>query len=266
MTTCRKIFRGRLLPALLLAMGMALAGCGGDEEPATSAAPATANASSSGTAASSTPGTASPSGSSSSSDSAQPVTPAVNPPASVVATPVNRAPTLTGTAQAATAIGTAYVFAPVAADADGDTLTFSIANKPSWATFNTLTGRLSGTPTLANVGTSAGIVIAVSDGKTTTSLSPFSITVNQIATGQASLSWTPPTQNTDGSSLTNLSGFKIYYGTNANALTQSITLNNASISTYLVENLSPATWYFAVKAVASGIESDLSNVASKTIS
>jgi len=173
---------------------------------------------------------------------------------------------LAGTAQAATTVGSSYLFAPTATDADGDALTFSIANKPAWATFNTLTGRLSGSPTLANVGTFSGIVISVSDGKTTTSLAPFAITVNQIATGKASLSWMAPTQNTDGSALTNLSGFRIYYGTNANALNQSILVSNASISTYLVENLSPATWYFAVKAVAGGVESDLSNVASKTIS
>ncbi len=178
----------------------------------------------------------------------------------------NRAPTISGTPTTSINAGSAYSFTPASTDADGDTLTFSIANRPAWATFNTATGQLSGTPTSANVGTFAGIVITVSDGKTTTSLASFAINVTQVATGSATLSWAAPTQNTDGSPLTNLSGYRIYYGTSANSLTQTIDIGNASVSTYVMGNLSPATWYFAVKAVAGGVESDLSNVASKTIS
>ncbi|MEQ1579369.1 MAG: fibronectin type III domain-containing protein [Steroidobacteraceae bacterium] len=86
-----------------------------------------------------------------------------------------------------------------------------------------------------------------------------------MATGSSTLSWMAPTQNTDGSALTNLSGYRIYYGTSATSLTQSIDLPSAGILTYVLGNLSPATWYFAVKAVAGGVESNLSNVASKTI-
>jgi hypothetical protein len=182
-----------------------------------------------------------------------------------VTAPANRAPTISGSASTSIAVGSAYSFTPVAADADGDTLTFSIANKPTWATFNTLTGSLTGTPTGADVGTSAGITITVSDGKTTTTLAAFSISVTQIATGSATLSWVAPTQNTDGTALTNLSGYRIYYGTSAGALTQSVDIPSVGISTYVIGNLSPATWYFAVKAVAGGVESDLSNIATKTI-
>lgn len=178
----------------------------------------------------------------------------------------NRAPTISGTPLKSVNAGTAYLFKPTAADADGDTLTFSIANKPAWATFNTATGQLSGTPAAASVGTFSGIVIAVSDGKTSTSLAAFALSVTQVSTGSATLSWTPPTQNTDGSQLTNLGGYRIYYGTNANSLTQTVEISNASVSTYVLSNLSPATWYFAVKSrTAAGVESDLSNVASKTI-
>ncbi len=178
----------------------------------------------------------------------------------------NRAPTISGTPLKSVNAGVAYLFNPTAADADGDALTFSIANKPSWATFNTSTGQLSGTPAAANVGTFSGIVISVSDGKTSTALAAFALSVTQVSTGSATLSWTAPTQNTDGSQLTNLGSYRIYYGTSASALTQTVDISNASISTYVVSNLSPATWYFAVKArTVAGVESELSNVASKII-
>ncbi len=178
----------------------------------------------------------------------------------------NRAPVISGSPATSLNVGSSYSFTPASSDADGDTLTFSIANKPSWATFSTTNGKLSGTPAAGNAGTFSGIVISVSDGKTSTALSTFAITVTQVANGSVTLSWEAPTQNTDGTQLTALSGYRIYYGTSAGALTQSVDISNASVSTYVVANLAPATWYFAVKAISNGVESDLSNVASKTIS
>ena len=73
--------------------------------------------------------------------------------------------------------GQAYNFQPSASDADGNTLTFSVQNKPAWATFTASTGRLSGTPTSGNVGTFSNILISVSDGQATASLTTFSIAV-----------------------------------------------------------------------------------------
>ncbi len=83
----------------------------------------------------------------------------------------NHAPTISGTAPPAVNAASAYSFVPTAADADGDTLAFSIQNKPAWATFNTSTGRLSGTPAAADVGTYSNIAISVSDGQASTALS-----------------------------------------------------------------------------------------------
>lgn len=181
-------------------------------------------------------------------------------------TTANVAPVIAGTPTKAINAGQAYSFAPSASDANGDTIAFSIQNKPSWASFDTTTGRLSGTPTAANVGTYSNVVISVSDATHTTSLAAFAINVTAISTGSATLSWTPPTQNTDGTTLTNLSGYKIYYGTSASAMTQVITISNTGVVQYVVDNLSPATWYFAVKAVsANGVESDFSATVSKTI-
>jgi hypothetical protein len=187
--------------------------------------------------------------------------PAPNPP-----TQANRAPTISGNAPSAVNASSAYSFVPAAADADGDTLAFTIQNKPAWATFNTGTGRLSGTPTPSDVGTYSNITISVSDGKVSAALSSFSIAVTTVSNGRATLSWTAPTENTDGSTLANLSGYRIRYGTNAASLTQSIMINNVSVTTYVVEDLAPATWYFAITAVNSaGIESEYSNVANKQI-
>ena len=77
-------------------------------------------------------------------------------------------------------VGESYQYTPTASDADGDPLTFSIVNMPTWASFNTLTGELSGTPSAIDVGTTSGIVISVSDGMASVSLPPFSLTVMHV--------------------------------------------------------------------------------------
>ncbi len=182
------------------------------------------------------------------------------------ATSSNTAPTIGGSPTTAINAGSAYSFTPTASDANGDKLTFSIQNKPSWATFSTSNGRLTGTPSASQVGSYSNIIISVTDGKATTALKAFAISVTAVSNGSATLSWTPPTRNTDGSSLTNLSGYRIYYGTSSSAMNQTVQVNNPSVSKYVIENLSPATYYFAVKAVTSGgAESALSNTASKTV-
>jgi hypothetical protein len=181
-------------------------------------------------------------------------------------TTTNGAPTISGTPATSVTVGNTYRFQPTAKDPNGDTLGFSISNRPTWATFNTSTGVLSGTPTLANVGTYSNITIRVSDGKSTASLPPFAITVSQSSSGTVSLSWTPPTRNTNGTSLTNLAGYRIYYGTSSSALTNQIQIANASTSRYVIQNLSKGTYYFGVRAYnTAGTESALSNIASKTI-
>jgi hypothetical protein len=82
----------------------------------------------------------------------------------------------------------------------------------------------------------------------------------------ATLSWEAPTTNTNGSALTDLAGYRIYYGSNPEDLTQSVHIASVGIQTYVIDNLEPGTWYFAVMAVTSaGAESALSNVVSKTI-
>ncbi len=183
-----------------------------------------------------------------------------------VTAPANAAPVISGSPATSVKAGSAYSFRPAASDANGDALTFSIANRPSWATFSTSTGQLSGAPTSAQVGSYSNIVISVCDGEATSALGAFSIAVTDLSMGGAALSWTPPTQNTDGSTLTNLAGYRVFYGASASALTQSIQVANPGLTSYLVENLSPGTYYFAVRAYTSGgLESAISNVVSKAV-
>ncbi|MBM0106187.1 fibronectin type III domain-containing protein [Steroidobacter sp. S1-65] len=178
----------------------------------------------------------------------------------------NAAPSVSGTPGASAVVGQAYSFQPAATDADGDRLTFTVANLPSWASFSAETGRISGTPTAAQVGAYENITITVSDGAASAQLGPFAINVTDVSSNSATLSWTPPTQNADGSALSNLAGYQVRYGRSLSNLDQTVNLDNPSINRYVVENLSAGTWYFAVVAVNSrGATSEISNTASKTV-
>ncbi len=86
------------------------------------------------------------------------------------------------------------------------------------------------------------------------------------ATGTAALSWVRPTQNTDGSALADLAGYRIHHGMSATALDEVIEIQGASTTTYTFNQLVNGTHYFAVSAYSStNVESTPSNVASKTI-
>ncbi|HEX7114284.1 MAG TPA: putative Ig domain-containing protein [Steroidobacter sp.] len=179
----------------------------------------------------------------------------------------NGAPTISGQPGTTVAVGEAYSFQPSANDPDGDDLTFSIENAPSWTSFDASTGRLSGTPGEEDIATYEGITITVSDGSQSATLGPFSITVTEMGTGTATVSWTPPTTNTDGSALTDLSGFEVRYGRSESDLSRTVEIDNPSVNRYVIENLTSGTWYFAVAAVnRAGVAGPLSNVGSKTIS
>jgi hypothetical protein len=184
---------------------------------------------------------------------------------------VNQAPTISGAPTATIEEGVAYRFVPVASDADDDTLTFSIVNKPVWAIFNSATGELSGTPAGLDVGSYVDILISVSDADQTASLVSFSIDVSAVqvpVTGTATLSWVAPVTRIDGSplSLSELKGYRIYYGTNPESLELLVDLSDPTAVEHVVEGLGEGTHYFAVSAYdSSDIEGEMSVVRSKTI-
>jgi|GEM_PF-6068097 len=89
----------------------------------------------------------------------------------------NNPPIISGTPITGALIDNLYSFLPTASDEDNDPLTFSIQNKPSWASFDSATGLLSGTPQAEDVGIYSAIIISVSDGRSTSSLPSFTIQV-----------------------------------------------------------------------------------------
>ncbi len=129
-----------------------------------------------------------------------------------------------------------------------------------------------------DLGTGGSISVQLSDGAHTITAqvvdsgnraNSTNINVSLNASyGVATVSWTAPTQNTDDSALTDLTGFKIYYGTSANNLTNSVTIDSSTTTTKIIGNLNiQQTYYFAVVAInALGIESEQSTIASKLIS
>jgi hypothetical protein len=171
---------------------------------------------------------------------------------------LGQAPSISGTPATTATANKPYSFQPTAMDMDGDALTFSITGRPAWATLDKKTGRLSGTPTQA--GTFTGIEISVSDGITRTQLPKFAVTVNPAAvvatTRSVTVNWLPPTANTDGTALTNLSGYRILYGTKPGEYTQSVSVVTVGLTSYTVENLPAGKYYFSMTATSSaGVES-----------
>ncbi|MGB5579259.1 MAG: putative Ig domain-containing protein [Woeseia sp.] len=178
----------------------------------------------------------------------------------------NSPPRISGSPGSQAIPGQSYTFEPNVSDPDGDALTITVQGLPRWASFDSSDGTISGTPDNGDVAAYSGISITVSDGQSSTTLGPFTITVNSIALGSASLSWTPPTLNTDGSVLTDLAGYRIYYGPSSGSYSQSITVDNPGVTDLLVENLTAGNWYFVSTAYnAAGIESSYSGEALKII-
>jgi len=98
-----------------------------------------------------------------------------------IVSPMNHPPAVTGTPATSVVVGSVYHFVPTATDADNDLLTFSITNKPSWATFTSNDGMLHGTPVVTDVGTTLGIVISVTDRHASVSLPAFNLAVTESA-------------------------------------------------------------------------------------
>jgi hypothetical protein len=129
------------------------------------------------------------------------------------------------------------VTVPVTAQAGGKDFSFALSDVEGQATF--------GTPSSATVEVNASV------GSTS---------------GSVTLSWTAPTENTNGTALTNLAGFDIHYGKTAAAMTRKIGINSVGNLSYVIDDLTAGTWYFEVNAInAAGVESGPSTTVSTTI-
>jgi hypothetical protein len=201
--------------------------------------------------------------------SASPVTAGIYTIASGAAAPPTTPLQISGTPAATAEVGQFYSFTPTVVAPSGASLTYAVTNMPAWAQFRAATGTLSGTPAAGSVGTDAGIVISVSDSTQHAALPAFSIAVEAAppsSADTATLSWTAPTSNTNGTPLTNLGGYIVIYGTSSTALNSQISLQGANTTSVEVENLSPGTWYFKVAALnTAGVEGEFSSAVSRTI-
>jgi len=181
----------------------------------------------------------------------------------------NTAPVIAGTPTTALVVGQEWHFTPDAHDDDGDPLTFSQQGMPGWADFDTKTGTMWGTPDQAGT---HEVTITVSDEMDSASLE-FVLEVAEPETqpaaptlGTATLAWSRPDTRADGTPLEALSGYRIYFGTDANKLTRELDIRDGEQTQLLVEDLESGTWYFAITALSSeGIESEKSNIGIKII-
>jgi hypothetical protein len=128
--------------------------------------------------------------------------------------------------------------------------------------------------TISNAAASKGLATSLASGTTTITATAGgksgSTTLTAIAPRQLTLSWDAPTTYRDGTPLdpvTDVTKYKIYYGTSSRTYTQAVDVVNPGTTTITQTlNLVPGTYFFAVTDIdISGQESDYSNEASRTI-
>jgi hypothetical protein len=177
-------------------------------------------------------------------------------------------PGISGTPNTTAIVGRPYAFTPSVSDPSGRLLSFAVAHRPSWLVFNTSTGELSGTPITADVGTHSNIAVSVSDGLASATLPGFSISVspNAAGAGTVTIKWATPSENDDGTQLTDLWGYHVYYGTDPDNLEICFVVAGPDQNEFITPSLSPGRWYFAVTGVnVNDVEGDHSDILSLSI-
>ncbi len=178
----------------------------------------------------------------------------------------NQPPEISGTPQTTVQVGESYSFTPASSDADGDTLSFTAVNLPAWASLDSGTGALTGTPEAQDVGSYSGIEILVTDGEASTSLPPFTLVVEAVqspTTASTTLMWTAPSTRSDGTALplSEISGYRIYMGDSETSLAPVMDINDHSVTEYTLTDLTAGSYYFGITAYdVGGNESGLSNI------
>ncbi len=108
------------------------------------------------------------------------------------------------------------------------------------------------------------ISATINDADGNSSKQSISISILE-ATGVATLQWVPPIENENNTPLTNLKGYRIYYGLSSNRMDNVININDASATSFLVDNLiTGRRYYFSMTAInEQDIESKLSRIVQK---
>ncbi|MCF6236510.1 MAG: putative Ig domain-containing protein, partial [Gammaproteobacteria bacterium] len=190
-------------------------------------------------------------------------------PFSIMVNKKNLPPTIGGTPSKTTFYATRkYTFKPTTNDPEKDKLTFSIEGAPDWLNFNENTGEISAQPTINDISpTRYEVTISVSDNAgNKRSLKPFTLSV-QAGIKTATISWTAPTKNADGSELNDLDGYRIYYGpTKARQYENKTEQFGIGIDSYMIENLQLPEYFFSMTAIDTlGNESEYSKSVNKQV-
>lgn len=155
---------------------------------------------------------------------------------------------VTGAPPESVTVGEYYYFVPTAANANTAELEFSYINKPDWSGSYRSSGALIGTPAVPGV--YPDIQIEAWDGVHFGISAPFTITVSAISASSVTLRWVRPSENTDGSVLTDLRGYLIRYGNRTGQLDNQLSIGSADSTTAELSDLTPGEWYFQIAAVS----------------
>jgi hypothetical protein len=208
-----------------------------------------------------------------------------SPAGDVAEIPNNAPPTVVVAAVEDAQVGAAFDYQPVARDPESDTVQFAANNLPPWASLDSRSGHISGTPGPTDEGVYELISITVADAMHKVVTAPFSITVNpalepapepeleaelepavELGTGVASLQWEMPPSKVSGEPLDDLAGYRILYGRSSSDLDRSVLITDPAVTSYQFSTLTSGVWYFAVVAVnASGLEGPPTTFATKSI-
>jgi hypothetical protein len=105
-----------------------------------------------------------------------------------------------------------------------------------------------------------GCVAGCTEGSGSTESAP------SAPTSAVTLQWARPTSNEDGSALTDLAGYKVYYGQSPDLLTRNVDVHGAAVSSVEFRDLDHGSWYFAIASYnTAGVESSKSGIVSTTI-
>ena len=181
----------------------------------------------------------------------------------------NAPPIITVAEIADVQVGATLDYQPTVHDPDRDALQFTAVNLPPWASLDSTSGHISGTPGPDDAGLYESISITVADATHKVVTAPFSITVNpalESGTGVASLQWETPPSKVDGQPLDDLAGYRILYGRSSSDLDLSVLIGDPAITSYEFSTLASGVWYFAVVAVNSGgLEGPPTSVVNKSM-
>ena len=119
----------------------------------------------------------------------------------------NDAPSITSTAVTSVNEDSAYSYTVTTSDPEGQSVTVSCTTCPSWASYSSSTGKLTGTPDNDDVGANA-VVLSATDGTTAVTQS-FTITVANVnSMGSVSLSGTTTEDQTLTATVSDPDGLK----------------------------------------------------------